>query len=78
MFIKHKYIITLYSVTGDTSIVSTGWDYVSTYVGRDVCIYNPEDINKWEHITEVLLQYGVGGGVTAVWAVLFNICNSEF
>jgi hypothetical protein len=25
-----------------------------------------------------LLLYGGGGGVTAVWAVLLNICNLEF
>jgi len=52
MFIKHKYIITLYTLTRDTWIVSAGWYYISSYVARDVCIQNPEDINNWEHITE--------------------------
>ena len=52
MFIKHKYIITLYTLIRDTWIVSAGWDYVSSYVVRDVCIHNPEDINNREHITE--------------------------
>ena len=67
MFTKHKYIITLYTLTGDTSIASAGCDYVSTYIVIDVCIHNPEDINNWEHITEescycmvvVLQQYGL-------------------
>jgi len=53
MFIKYKYIITLYTLTRGTWIVSAGWDYVSSYVVRDVCIHNPDDINNWEHITEV-------------------------
>ena len=67
MFIKHKYIITLYTLTRDTWVASAGWDYVSSYVVWDVCTHNPEDINNWEHITEescycmvvVLQQYGL-------------------
>jgi hypothetical protein len=27
-------------------------EFVSSYVVRDVCIHNAEDINKWEHIIE--------------------------
>ena len=52
MFTKHKYIITLYTLTRGTWILSAGWDYVSSYVVRDVCIHNPKDINNREHITE--------------------------
>jgi hypothetical protein len=52
MFKKHKYVITLYALTGDTSNASGGRDYFSSYLVEDVCIHNPEYINNWEQITE--------------------------
>jgi hypothetical protein len=79
MFIKHKYVITLCTLTGDISIASAGWDYVSSYVVKDVCIPNPEDIKKLGACNRrVLLLYGDGGAVTAIWAILVGICNLEF
>jgi hypothetical protein len=79
MFIKHKYVITLCTLTGDTSIASGGVDYVSSYVVQDVYIHNPEDIKELGACNRrVLLLYGDGGAVTAIWAVLVSICNLEF
>jgi hypothetical protein len=51
MFIKHKSVTTLYTLTGDTSIALAGRDYVSSYVAEGVCIHSLEDINNWEHVT---------------------------
>jgi hypothetical protein len=52
-------------------------DHIGSYIVKDVCIHNPETRNCWEGINRRnLLLYG--GGVTAIWAVLVNVCDLEF
>ena len=59
------------------SHVSAGQDHIGSYIVKDVCIHNPENINNCESVTEeshycvvlLLQQYGL---------VLVNICNLEF
>jgi hypothetical protein len=60
-----------------TSYASAEGDIFGSYVGTDVCVYNPENINNCERVTEearfsmvlLLQQYGL---------VLVNMCNLEF
>ena len=59
------------------SHVSAGQDHIGSYIVKDVCIHNQENINNWESVTEqshycmllLLQQYGL---------VLVIICNLEF
>ena len=59
------------------SYVSAGQDPIGSYIVKDVCIHNPENMNDWEYITKktqycvvlLLQQYGL---------VLVIICNLEF
>ena len=75
MFIKNKYnSSTQYTITWDMSYVSAGQDHIGSYIVKNVCLHNPENINNWEqdaHYCMLLLlqQYGL---------VLVNICNLEF
>ena len=46
---------------------SAGQDHIGSYIVKDVCIHNPENINNWESVTEeshycvmlLLQQYGL-------------------
>ena len=59
------------------SYASAGQDHIGSYIVKDVCIHNPENINNLEHVTKeahycvvlLLQQYGL---------VLVKICNLEF
>jgi hypothetical protein len=61
------------------SYASAGGDPFGSYVGTDVCIHNPENINNCECVTDearystvvvlLLQQYGL---------VLVNMCNLGF
>jgi len=72
MFIRHKYVITIYNLTRDTR-------YVECFSWTRLCLYTQSRRYKQlgAYNRRGLLLYG-GGGVTAVWAVLVNICNLEF
>ena len=53
MFIKNKHNqSTLSTLTGDVLYSSAGRDHIGTYIVKDVCIHNPENINNWESVTE--------------------------
>ena len=58
------------------SHASAGQYHNISYIVKDVCIHNPENINNWEPVTKethycmvLLQQYGL---------VLVIICNLEF
>jgi hypothetical protein len=58
---------TLYTMTWDTSHPLVGWDHIWSYIVKDVCLHNQENIKHWDGITReahcclVLLiqQYGL-------------------
>jgi hypothetical protein len=77
MFIKTQHNSTaVYTLTRDTSCASAGQDHIGSYIVKDVFIHNPGNINNWESITRRgPLLHGVV--ITAMWAVLGDICNLE-
>ena len=53
MFTKNKYNrSTLYTVTWDMSYASAGQYHIGSYIVKDVCIHNPENINNGECVTK--------------------------
>ena len=77
MFIKHKYVITLYTLTW-RYVECVSWTRLCFIICCKRCLYTRSRRYKQlgAYNRRSLLLYG-GGGVTAVWAVLVNICNLE-
>ena len=53
MFIKNQYnSSTICTLTQDKLYASAGRDHIGSYIVKNVCIHNPENVNKWEGETE--------------------------